>query len=408
MAHGALHEVSLGYQLLWDSQCKVAGVQLGVDAHPEASLDTRHLLSLLGQLWSTDAPQLQLTTASKPLLADLLDLMPAKLARLEVTDTQLQDPALAQRVVRAGQRGLALIWRGEPGTRFKAAYAGSFAQSILGLSPDEALMGLRIAKRLSGTRVEADPASPVCSGQIYEGVASRMLADHVLNQQGAAALLGWPAEDVLYGYRQRRIQPDRTTITRLLKAIDADIALEDIEQFLGQDALLAYRFLRYVNSAGAGLRREVDALRQGLMVLGMERFKSWLQEQLRQASSDRNLQPVHLAMTLRARLMADMLEVGEGEALKRELYLCGLLSQIDQLLAEPLASALAAIPLPERVGAALIGREGPYWPYLAIATALENPSTAATRALCDHQGLSQEDVNLALIRTLSALNRAPR
>jgi EAL and modified HD-GYP domain-containing signal transduction protein len=296
---------------------------------------------------------------------------------------------------------LALIWRGEPGTHVKAAFTGNFAQRIFSLSTEEALMALRIAKRNQGTSAAADPASPVQAGQIYEDVASRLLAEHVLGQQRAAALLGWPAEDVLYGYRASRIQLDRAAMLRLVKAIEADAAMEDIEQLLGQEPLLAYRFLRYVNSAGAGLRREIDALRQGLMVLGLGRLKTWLHEQMPHASSDRNLRPVHTAMALRARLMASFLDAGESDALRRELYLCGLLSQIDQLLAEPLASALGALPLPTRVNAALLSQEGPYWPYLTIASALEGPDTAASHALCDRHELDQEDVNRYLLRTLA-------
>jgi len=318
----------------------------------------------------------------------------------------LQDPAMAQRVARAGQRGVALVWQGEPGGHFKAAFAPSFAQSILSLDTDQALLSLRIAKRSKGS-TQASVASPVLAGQIYEGVANRMLADHCLNQQGAAALLGWPVEDVLYGYRQIRIQPGHATITRLIKAIESDAPMEQIELLLGQDALLAYRFLRFVNSAGVGLRREIDALRQGLMVLGIARVKDWALEQLPRASSDRNLYPMRTSMALRARIMATMMDAGEGDALTRELYLCGLLSQIDQLLAEPLNEAFNGIPLPGRIKAALLGRDGPYWPYLAITNALEGLDTAATHQLCQTHGIDEEEVNIALLHALAAATQPP-
>jgi c-di-GMP-related signal transduction protein len=108
-------------------------------------------------------------------------------------------------------------------------------------------------------------------------------------------------------------------------------------------------------------------------------------------------------MVLRARIMAELLDAGEGDALKRELYLCGLLSQIDLLLAEPLVSAFKGIPLPARVTAALLGRDGPYWPYLELATALESTSGQSPRTLCQHFELDAEDVNFALLRSLTSL-----
>ncbi|MBV5298867.1 MAG: HDOD domain-containing protein [Rhodoferax sp.] len=404
MTAGVLHHVALGCQLLWNVQRQVAGVRLELAPHQGSAIDASHLLASLGDIWPLRAAPLLLATPSASLLAGLLDLSPAKLARIEVTDALLQEHGMAQRVMRAQQRGLSLVWRGEPGSHCKAAYAGCFSQSILTLSTDDALAALRIALRQNRGH-DAGPVSvsPVQRGQIYQAVASRVLADHCLNQQGAT-LLGWPVEDVLHGYRQTRIQPDHAVMTQLVRAIDADAAMEQIEQLMGQDALLAYRFLRFINSAGVGLRREVDALRPGLMVLGLGRVKSWLQEQMRHVGgSDLNLQPIRHGMTLRARLMAELLDAGEGDALKRELYLCGLLSQIDLLLGEPLADALASLPLSERVNTALLSHDGPYWPYLAMAAALECPgSNTATEALCECHGFDLEDVNLALLRTLAA------
>jgi hypothetical protein len=401
MSHGGLHGVSLAYQLLWNTQRRPVGTLLRIAPRSSVSVEARHLLNALRQLWRADAAPLLLATSSMPLLADLLEQAPAPAWRLVVSDTQLQDPAMAQRVARAGQRGVALVWQGEPGEHFKAAFAPSIEQSILSLDTDQALMALRIAKRGKGNK-QPDTISPVLVGQIYEGVASRMLAEHCLSQQGAAALLGWPVDDVLYGYRQIRIQPDHAAITQLVKAIESDAPMEHIEILLAQDALLAYRFLRFVNSAGVGLRREIDALRQGLMVLGIARVKSWALEQLPRASSDRNLHPLRTSMALRARIMAAMMDAGVGDALTRELYLCGLLSQIDLLLAEPLGEAFHGIPLPTRIKAALLGQDGPYWPYLAITNALEQPNTAATHALCHTHGINEEDVNTALLHALCA------
>lgn len=404
MRHGVLHELTLGYQLLWGPLRRCAGVQLRLEPQDGAGLQARHLLAALAAQWPAGSVPLLLGTSSNRLLADLLEQPATALLHLEVTEAQMQDAAIAQRVLRAGQRGLPLVWHGDPGSRFKAAQAASFAQSILNLDADQALMGLRIARRSQcGKQPAADPASPVQAGQICEGVASRMLADHVLGQQGAAALLGWPVDDVLYGYRQTRLQPGHAVLTRLIAAIDSDAPMTQIELLLGADPLLAYRFLRFANSAGAGLRRDIDALRLGLMVLGMGRLKSWAQEQLPRASSDRNLHPLRTSMVLRAHLMAELMDAGEGDALTRELYLCGLLSQIDVVLAEPMSSAFNALPLSERLKAALLSQDGPYWPYLAIANALEQPDTAATRALCQTHEQEAEAVNLALLRALAAV-----
>ena len=406
MAAGVLQAVTLGYQLLWNAQRQVAGVALSVDPCPGHTVDVAHLVNALGQLWGPHSPTLLLRTPSPTLLAGLLDHTPKTLARVEVSSGMLSDAALAQRVRNAQPRGLQLVWRGEPGERPLPAVAGCFAQTIVSFTPEEALLALHASLRKT-TRPETITGSPASSParahQIFDGIASRALAGHCLDEQGAAALLGWPTEDVLYSHRQTHLHPGRHALLNLVRAIDADASMDDIERRLGEEPLLAYRFLRYTNSAGLGLNREIDALRQGLMVLGLARTKTWLREQLPHASIDPNLQPVRQAMVLRARFMAELLDAGEGDALKRELYLCGLLSQVDVLLGEPMGSALHAVPLPGRVKEAILAQYGPYWPYLDIATSTEAALPDVTRATCAQHGFDLEDVNTALLRTLARL-----
>ena len=182
----------------------------------------------------------------------------------------------------------------------------------------------------------------------------------------------------------------------------ADAPLEQIERGLSEEPILAYRFLRYLNSAGLALRQEIDSLRQGLMVLGLTRTGSWLQELLPSASSDPNLQPIRHAMVLRARFMVQLMEAGQSVALQRELNLCGLLSQIDLLLGESMADALRGVLLPVRIKEAVLSQTGPYWPYLDIATTLEAANPEATRACCARHGFAAEAVNWALLRCLAA------
>jgi c-di-GMP-related signal transduction protein len=240
----------------------------------------------------------------------------------------------------------------------------------------------------------------VLPGEIYEAVASRVLAEHCLDQQGVWGVAGWPLEDVLHGYRHHQIQPGHRVIVNLVEAIDADDSVEHIEHLLSDEPILAYRFLRYANSAGLGLRSEIESIRAGLVTLGLTKLRVWLMEQLPRATSDLNLYPVRTAMVVRARLMESLLEAGDSDDLRREVYLCGLLSQIDLMLGESLSTALARIPLQERITAALLGHSGPYQPYLDIACAMELPHTAATHALCASHQLGMEAVNRALLRTL--------
>jgi hypothetical protein len=410
MAQTVLGSVSLGYQLLWNQLRQLCGVQLFIGSDDTPIVDAPHLLSALDELWSEQAATLLLSVQSPRLLADMLEHAPGNSPWIEVHEMQLHDPAMIRRVQQAHQRGLKLIWRGEPGARPSAMLAPCFVRLMVTLTAEEALAGLRVSLR-KHNGADATPAnrviSPVLAGHIYEAVASRVLTEHCLDEQKAWGVAGWPMEDVLHGYRHQRIQPGHRAVVRLVEAIDADDSVEHIEHILSEDPILAYRFMRYANSAGLGLRTEIESLRHGLMVLGLSQIRAWLLEQLPHATSDLNLQPVRTAIVLRARLMEQLLDAGDGNDLRREVFMCGLLSQIDLLLGEPLHTALARIPLSERITTAILGHSGPYSPYLEVATALESPHTHATRLLCDAHQMNSEEVNRALLRTLSNAKQHP-
>ena len=84
--------------------------------------------------------------------------------------------------------------------------------------------------------------------------------------------------------------------------------------------------------------------------------------------------------------------------LRREIYLCALLSQMDELLREPLGTILRRIPLSERIYDATVLHTGPYAPSLQMACALENDDASVIRRLCEEHEMDLEEVNRALLR----------
>jgi len=389
MTHTVLGGVSLGYQPVWNRLRELCGIRLFVSAE-DTSVDALHLLNSINELWSAQSPTLILSVQSLPLLSDILMLPSQSNLWIEVSPSQLQDPVMLQRVHQAHHHGAKLVWRGESGSRPSAALAPCFLRNMLRLSTQDS--------RLS---------SPVLPDQIYESVASQELAEHCLDSQGVWGLVAWPIDDVLRSYQHQRIQPARRVIVNLMESIDADSSVEHIEQILSEDPILYYAFMRYANSASLSLRTDIESVRRALMVLGLSMLRAWLIEQLPQANSDLNLQPVRSTLVLRADLMVHLLDAGDSHELRREIHLCGLLSQIDLLLGEPLEAALARLPLPDRVSSAILKQSGPYAPYLEVATALELPDTQATRRLCLMHQLNLEEVNRAVLRTLSTARKHP-
>ena len=404
MSASVLGHLTLGYQWVWNSRREVAAVQLFVQSDAQAPVDATHLLALIAQTWTGRSPRLILSVQSTPLLADLLHHAPADGPWLALQAEQLEHPLIAAQLLQTGGVAAPLLWRGAPGERPPPALRAGLLRSMVSLSAGEALLALHEARHLTN-RVDPAPSvrrnNPILPDQIVESIGSGLLAAYCLDHCGAWGVAGWPVEDVIFARRQQPVGASQRDILRLLKAVEADAAMDRIEALLAREPLLCYRFLRHANSAELGLRNPVESLRHGLMILGLSKFTQWLLEQLAHASTDVDLQPVRTMITVRTQLMEQLLDAGDEDTLRREVTLCGLLSQIDLLSGEPLKQALQRIAVPERVLSAILGNSGPYAPYLHIATALEHPATHKLPELCAAHGIDIGDVNRTLLRVLS-------
>ena len=397
MVQSVLGSLTLGYRALWGRSRALAGVQLYVaQADASAAVDTPHLLRTLREMWAEHSPPLLLSPQSRQLLLDLLQYAQPGGPDIEVRGQWLAGSEIFSMVRAAHARGLRLVWRGDLTDLPEQDVARCFSHSLLSLQPEVALAALRAGAQ----------RSPVLPGQMYEGIASRTVMAHCLDQRNALSLAGWPTEDVLYSLRHETPQPGHATIYKLMKAIDAEQSLEIFEDILAEDPLLAYRFMTYTNSAALGLRTGIDSLRRGLVMMGYGSIQRWLGDQLPHASTEPDLQPVYQGMVLRARVTERLLDAGVENELRREIYLCGLFSQLDLLLREPLSNILLRLPLSERIHDATVLHTGPYAPSLQLACALESDDASAVRQLCEEHELRAEDVNRALLRALADLHVA--
>ena len=397
MVQSVLGSLTLGYRALWGRSRALAGVQLYVaQADTSLPVDTPHLLRTLREMWAEHSPPLLLSPQSRQLLLDLLQYAQPGGPDIEVRGQWLAGSEIFSMVRAAHARGLRLVWRGDLTDLPEQDVARCFSHSLLSLQPEVALAALRAGAQ----------RSPVLPGQMYEGIASRTVMAHCLDQRNALSLAGWPTEDVLYSLRHETPQPGHATIYKLMKAIDAEQSLETFEDILAEDPLLAYRFMTYTNSAALGLRTGIDSLRRGLVMMGYGSIQRWLGDQLPHASTEPDLQPVYQSMVLRARVTERLLDAGVENELRREIYLCGLFSQLDLLLREPLSNILLRLPLSERIHDAAVLHTGPYAPSLQLACALESDDASAVRQLCEEHELRAEDVNRALLRALADLHVA--
>jgi len=168
----------------------------------------------------------------------------------------------------------------------------------------------------------------------------------------------------------RRLAENQAVMLRLLGQInDPDCTIDDLGRLISQDPQLSFKILRYVNSAGVGLPRQVDSIRQAVVYVGMDRIRTWTTLIAMAGHNNKSPELMNTGL-LRATLceaLCTLLEEGRPEC----AYTVGLLSVLDALIDQPMATLLKQLPLPPLIADALLRDTGPYAGALQCSKALE-------------------------------------
>jgi EAL and modified HD-GYP domain-containing signal transduction protein len=228
--------------------------------------------------------------------------------------------------------------------------------------------------------------------------------------RGAAAVLGWPVEDVPAAATpggkpaggKAVAQTDLQVVVELINRVDKQEPIEKLEATLKRDPSLAFKLMRYINSPAFGLSVEISSFRHAIMMLGYQRLKRWLALLLATASKDTNLKPVMFAAVRRGLFMEELVRGGNDDEMRNEMFICGVFSLLDRMFKQPFGELLRAIPVPQRVVHALVDEGGPYHPYLELEKSGETASPFDFRAAADTLMMSVLEINRAALRALAS------
>ncbi|WP_200328604.1 EAL and HDOD domain-containing protein [Thiocystis violacea] len=159
--------------------------------------------------------------------------------------------------------------------------------------------------------------------------------------------------------KQRALSANAAVVLRLVHQLqDPDIDLGEVERILAQDVALAYRLLRYVNSAAFAQRREVESLRDALVVVGLDRMRDWASLILMGRVAIGKPDELVVTGMLRAR-MCECLAKRFLPEIHHQMFVVGLFSIIDALLDSDMLTLLDDLCLSLPIKLALLDGEGP-------------------------------------------------
>ncbi len=201
----------------------------------------------------------------------------------------------------------------------------------------------------------------------------------------------------------KALSPYRMVVVELLNGVRRQADFDELAGIAWYDPALAYRLLRFVNSAAFGLREQVDNVKRAMTYVGRDELYRWLTLLLFSLGQDTN--PLDEALRENALVRARLAEqLAQGRLPAREcdeVFAVGILSVIDALFEMSMADALAQLTLPEAMSQALLAREGRYAPYLRLAIACEESDQDTIKTLAAASGFDAVQVNQRHLEALT-------
>ena len=205
---------------------------------------------------------------------------------------------------------------------------------------------------------------------------------------------------------QKRIDPDRMILLRLLNQLHLEVEVREIEDTFRQHPNLIYNLLRLVNSVAFGLRERVTSIKQAILYLGIQYLTRWVILALYVSKKGSVLDEplLHLA-SVRGKLMEllalQMQPVVNRRDLAERAFITGALSLIDALFNTTIADALGNLNLPEDILSAILRHEGQLGLLLMVSKSMEKAEFMQAENLIAEVNLSTPQLLQAQLETLT-------
>ncbi|NOT18050.1 MAG: hypothetical protein HOP20_08310 [Sulfuriferula sp.] len=203
-----------------------------------------------------------------------------------------------------------------------------------------------------------------------------------------------------FNYQLIEVEPTR--VRALLAAVSARQDLSAIESMMRFDARLVYQLIRYVNMISSN-DVLVSSIAEALQQLKLEGLQRWLSLLLNASvapsmATSAVLKQAYSRGLLLESLSRKSLQVQDPQT----MYLVGLLSLTDKLLAQPMHTLINPLKLSDDFKAAVIEYKGNTGLMLKLVMATESSDIAVIDNYAARCLISTTDVNLAMINALVA------
>ena len=169
----------------------------------------------------------------------------------------------------------------------------------------------------------------------------------------------------------RKLPANHISMIQIVALIqNPSVTLNEISDIILTEPILAYKLLRFVNSAYYGLSKEIDSIQHAVTLIGIRQIKTLCS--LTALATAAGRKPMELIQTLLIRgKMCELLAAKLSYKKTESYFLTGLFSSLDALLDIAIDEALSMLPVCSEVVDAISAGEGKMGKVLNCSIAYE-------------------------------------
>ncbi len=165
---------------------------------------------------------------------------------------------------------------------------------------------------------------------------------------------------------------------------------EKMAELVSHDVSLAYKLLRYVNSAAFAIRVEVKSLQSAIALVGEEKLRQWISVMMLSYLADDKPHELLRLSVQRARFCQGLSDLIPGVGSRASCYTLGMLSLLDVILERKMENILDGLHLEQELYDALTGGVGSMGVVLSLAIAYEQGDWETVDKICSRLSVNME------------------
>ena len=164
----------------------------------------------------------------------------------------------------------------------------------------------------------------------------------------------------------KHVPSNKAVILCLINKLqDPQLDFDELERILAQDVTLSYKLLRYINSAMFSLRREVDSIKDAIILLGIDNLRQWIT--LISMTKVVDIKPNELMVTAMIRgRMCELVAAKLYPHIQHQVFVMGLFSLLDALMDADMIDLLDTVILSTPIKMALLDHSGEHGEVLKL------------------------------------------